>query len=579
MNKLKISTILVIITLFFNSVYSQNVSNNQGIDTISYGEDSSLILRSDFPILMMLDSLADLKYFEYTDSKISMGLCNKYNFSQSDIPQYSDSVYAARLEVLNAKSPFNLVYYKDVKAFIDLYTIRKRDLASRILGLSNLYFPYFETMLDKFNLPLELKYLAVVESSLNTTANSSAGAKGMWQFMYPTGKQYNLEVTSYIDERCDPYKSTVAACRYFTNLYKIYGDWYLVLAAYNYGTGNVNKAIRKAGGALDFWKISRFLPAETRSYIPAFIAVNYFMNYHQEHNLYPTVPKNLYSNIDTVNLKRSVNFKQISEVLGVSIEELSYLNPSYKKGVIPFDDKKIYSLVLPKDHIGNFINNEELIYNYKKEELIDIEEEPKVLARYHKVTKGQTLSLLAKKYKCSLADIKKWNNLRSSHLKIGSNLIVYYNVANEPKREEVKKSKEEIAEKKKEIKADTVLAQNVKKIKIEKTELLSDFCKNYNLNVEEIKNLNEIKKDTVFAGEHIILGYKENLKNINTVQKNTNKDEKYTYYTIQKGDTLWSIASKANVTVEKIVKINNLKSKNAVLKPGQKIKVKNNNNS
>jgi len=312
-----IYTLIIIILNCCSSSFSQNNilndSNNKDLTT------ANITLIPDNPVAAMLDSLANSRFFNFDDS------CdifyNKYNFSEEYIPSYDDSTYRTRIKILDDKSPFDLVYNQDVRSFIELYAIKKRKLTARILGLAKLYFPYFEAQLDKFGLPLELKYLAVAESALNPVATSPAGAKGIWQFMYYTGKQYDLEVTSYIDERNDPYKSTIAACRHFIDLYNIYNDWTLVIAAYNCGAGNVNKAIRRAGGETNFWKIRQFLPAETQSYVPAFIAVNYVMNYAKEHNIYPIMPKITHYQIDTVQIKQLITFKQISEVINIPISK------------------------------------------------------------------------------------------------------------------------------------------------------------------------------------------------------------------------------------------------------------------
>ena len=256
----------------------------------------------------------------------------------------------------------------------------------------------FEEKLDQFDIPLELKHLAVVESALNPSARSWVGASGLWQFMYTTGKIYNLEVTSYVDERRDPYASTIAACRYMKKLYSMYGDWNLVLAAYNSGPGNVNKAIRRSGGHKDYWKIRPYLPRETRGYVPAFIAVNYVMNYAPEHNLYPTVPTHLYSDIDTVHVCRETRFDQISLFTGLTIEELEILNPSLKKNIIP-ETPTCQVLCLPQSTIGTYLANEDSLMNYKpsQPQAVDgyIEEE---IVEYYTVRSGDVLGLIAQRH-------------------------------------------------------------------------------------------------------------------------------------------------------------------------------------
>jgi membrane-bound lytic murein transglycosylase D len=253
--------------------------------TASLAAQQDSIFRDD-PVAAMLDSLARNKYISRIP-KQPVQRNNKFKFAPDSVPKYDALVYEARLAKLNAQSPFDLVYNPQVQGYINLYVFRQRKQVERMLGLSQLYYPMFEEQLDKYKLPLELKHLAVIESALNPTATSRSGARGLWQFMYTTGKAYDLEVTSYVDERCDPYQSTQAACEYLQFLYGMFGDWQLVLAAYNAGPGTINKAIRRAGGGKKtYWEIRPFLPVETQGYVPAFIAANYVMNFHEEHNLY-----------------------------------------------------------------------------------------------------------------------------------------------------------------------------------------------------------------------------------------------------------------------------------------------------
>lgn len=389
------------------------------------GKDSLLILPDD-PILEALDNLVKLSYFEKGIFIADTAKLNVYNFPPDSIPWYDDQVFRERLAKLDAQTPFNLSFNDKVKAFIQLYAVRKKELTSRILGLSYLYFPMFEEELDRQDLPLEFKYLAVVESALNPAVKSRAGAMGLWQFMYHTGKIYHLNVTSYVDERKDPYKSTVAACEYFKFLYNIYGNWELVLAAYNCGPGNVNKAIRRSGGKKDYWDIYPFLPKETRGYVPAFIAVNYIMNYSSEHNLYPVQPKIISHEIDTVQVERQLSFEQLSSTLGIPVEDIEYLNPCYKKGIIPYSGKS-QALCLPKEKVGIFLNNEQAIYSYirAQEDSAEMGLIAEEVRKVHIVKSGENIGSLAKKYNCAVADIKDWNGLRSARLRPGQKLTVY----------------------------------------------------------------------------------------------------------------------------------------------------------
>lgn len=287
------------------------------------------------PVADMLDSLMARKMFSTAFNKPVFPRNNKYKFAEDSVPVYDDYTYQARLAKLDALSPFDLVYNEHVKGFIQLYTVRKRESVQRMMGMAQLYYPMFEEVLDRYNIPLELKHLAVIESALIPYARSKAGAVGLWQFMYPTGKMYGLNVTSYIDERCNPYKATVAAAEYLKMLYTMFGDWQMVLAAYNAGPGTISKAIRRSGGKKTYWEIRPFLPLETQGYVPAFIAANYVMTYGAEHNLYPALPRRTYFEVDTVVVKEQMSFTQLSQALTISEEELLYFNPQYRKNVVP----------------------------------------------------------------------------------------------------------------------------------------------------------------------------------------------------------------------------------------------------
>ena len=327
-------------------------------------------LIEDDAVVAMLDSLATLKIFADGASPHEQKYPPWSSYTESEIPVFSDSVYAARIAVMNENSPFEYIYNYEVKKFIELYSVRKRKLTARILGLSEIYFPLFEEQLDRFDMPLELKYLAVIESALNPVANSKAGAKGLWQFMYGTGKVYGLKVSSYIDDRYDPYKATIAACEHLQDLYDIYGNWSLALAAYNSGAGNVNKAIRRSGGLKNFWAIHKYLPKETRSYVPAFIAASYVLAYANEHKIYPVDPGILYYEVDTVTVRHPLTFSQISEMLNIPWDEIDFLNPAYKQGVIPATPEMTYKLRLRKKNVGDFINNETALYAYKTKDAL-----------------------------------------------------------------------------------------------------------------------------------------------------------------------------------------------------------------
>lgn len=383
-------------------------------------------LMPDDPIVAALDKLYKLDLFEKGYAKISYPKNPKYHFAIDSIPHYDDMIYEARLAKLDALSPFDLEYNPYVQGYINMYTMRRREQVSRMMALSQYYFPMFEEMLDKYNLPLELKYLAICESALNPMAKSRSAAMGLWQFMYPTGKMFGLQVTSYVDERCDPYKSTVAACEYFQYLYGLFGDWQMVLAAYNGGPGTVNKAIRRSGGKKTYWEIRPYLPTETQGYVPAFIAVNYIMNYTSEHNIQTAIPKKVFLDVDTIVVKHQLSFDQISAMLDIPDDEIQYLNPSYRKRVIPVVSGEPSFLTLPANKIATFINNEASIYNYLKPDVLSIDViENQEIKKIHVVKKGEGLSIIAKKYGCTVSDIKSWNGLKSNALSVGKRLTIY----------------------------------------------------------------------------------------------------------------------------------------------------------
>lgn len=347
-----------------------------------------------------------------------------------------DSVYIARLAQMNSviELPFNSI----VRNFINVYTNRQREKVEVMLGLADFYFPIFEEILDMYQLPQEFRMLPVIESALNPRAVSRAGATGIWQFMYGTGRMYNLTINSYIDERRDPIASSHAAARFIRDLYSIYGDWTLVIAAYNCGPGNVNKAIRRAGGKRNYWDIYYFLPRETRGYVPAFIAASYAFNYHKEHNIRP-VPMTLPPMSDTLMVSGMLHFQQISEVLNVPIQVIRDLNPQYKLDIIPARGKQL-SLKLPLEFVGPFIDREQEIFAHKDSIFFNpnnLVTPSRYTASYrhevpsgsqrvtYRVKEGDVLGSIAIKYGVSVAQLRSWNNIRGNLIRVGQNLTIY----------------------------------------------------------------------------------------------------------------------------------------------------------
>jgi membrane-bound lytic murein transglycosylase D len=367
------------------------------------------------------------------------------------------------------------------------------------MGLSQFYFPLIEETLDKNEMPYELKYLAVVESALNPTARSRAGAKGLWQFMYSTGRLYGLQVNSYYDERYDPYKSTEAACAYLKHLYKMFDDWNLALAAYNCGPGNVNKAIRRSGGKRNYWEIYPFLPRETRGYVPAFIAVNYIFNYGSEHNIYPRTPAFRYYETDTIQVSNRISFSHLAEVLKLNVEDIQYLNPEYKRAVIP-QDGNTHTLRLPKGQLAIFLVNEKTI-NDQYTQPIDHSDE--ILAaqeqiEIYRVRNGDYLGRIASRYGVSVRQIKEWNGLRSDNLRVGQRLTIYSRA-----------SYSKPPEKKVDLASNSSESGNFVYYQIQKGDTLWDIAKAKGMSTSELKLLNKnLNERNLKPGDKIIIGKK-----------------------------------------------------------------------
>lgn len=344
-------------------------------------------------------------------------------------PVVSDSVYIDRLQRIPAiiEMPYNEV----VRKFIDMYATRLRQKVAFMLSANNFYMPIFEEALDLYDLPQELKYLPVIESALNPTATSRAGAVGLWQFMLTTGKIYGLKNNSLVDERRDPIKSTRAAVRYLKDLYEIYNDWNLVLAAYNCGPGTINKAIRRAGGEKDFWTLYNYLPKETRGYVPAFIAANYIMTYYCEHNISP-MEMRMPEGTDTIQVSKNLHLQQIADVCKINIDQLRALNPEFKKDIIPGNEEP-YALRLPNNMISCFIEHEDSIYNYKPEvyqkrrftvAIATPKSSSSGKAVYHRIRNGETLGGIAAKYGVSVSQLRRLNGIKGSNIRAGKSIRI-----------------------------------------------------------------------------------------------------------------------------------------------------------
>ena len=531
---------------------SLTLALQERIDSENSGE--AIVEESDV-MLEMIEDIADIPYFEQNKLESSSKSENIYNYPEGYVPVFADSVYAERIDQLRKQTTIDLVYNKHVKSFIDVYAVRKRDHTCRILGLADIYFPMFEQALDKYNIPLEIKYLAVVESALNPRAGSHAGAKGLWQFMYATGKTYKLNVTSLVDDRMDPVKATEAACQHLLDLYNKYDDWFLALAAYNSGAGNVNKAIRRAGGLKNYWAVWPFLPKETRGYVPAFIAVNYVMNYSQEHNLYPTDPGIMADGVDSVTVHAPLHFDQLNEMLNIPMEDIKFFNPQYKASIIPANAKNPMSLRLPEKYIDSFIVHEKELYNFVTKKGIDrkkLEEEMKKVSdrSVHIVKSGENLGSIAKKYRISVNQLKTWNRLKGTTIYPGQKLIVYSSgapMAQAGNSNPVERSTE----------------QKIHTVK--SGENLSVIAKKYKCTVTELKRWNNLKSNTLQIGQKL---------KVYPPANGSSSSSGKIVHTVKSGDNLWDLSKKYGVSVEQIRKLNGLSSK-AVLKVGQKLVIRN----
>ena len=434
---------------FSTPVLAQSDDNETEI-TVTNAEGKKEIIDLPEAMTSEYDSLLSV-YNSRTYLKINTD-CNMPDVN----PVYSKEVYKERLARI--PSVIELPYNDVVQKFIDRYSGRLRRSVSIMLGAQNFYMPTFEEALESYGLPLELKYLPVIESALNPNAVSRVGATGLWQFMLSTGKQYGLEVNSLVDERRDPVRASYAAAHYLRDLYKIFGDWNLVIAAYNCGPDNINKAIHRSNGATDYWQIYPYLPKETRGYVPAFIAANYIMNYYCDHNICP-MQADLPGKTDTVVVSRDVHFEQVAKVLGMEIGQIQQLNPQYRRNIVNGSTRPM-ALRLPATLVGKFIDNEDSIYAYRPDMLlakrteVDVNEDAPSYSRHSSsssrskssssrksrskgkkgkknkggrnvtIRQGDTLSEIAKRNGTTVKKLKKLNKISGSGIRAGKKLRI-----------------------------------------------------------------------------------------------------------------------------------------------------------
>ncbi|MCF6139716.1 LysM peptidoglycan-binding domain-containing protein [Flavobacterium sp. K77] len=501
------------------------------------------------------------------------------NFDQKIDFELPTDLLKKRLAAMDAKSPFNIEYNIGLENIIKSFLKNRKRSFERLMAVSEYYFPLFEEALARKNVPLEIKYLAVVESALNPKAVSRMGATGLWQFMYQTGKQYGLKIDSYVDERSDPLKASEAAANYMTNMFKIFGDWDLVLASYNSGPGNVSKAIRRSGGQQNYWNIRKNLPKETQGYVPAFLATMYIYEYHKEHGIVPEKAFIKHFATDTIRIKQQLTFKQISDLLDVPVAQLQLLNPSYKLNVVPYYHDQEHFLRLPQDKIAVFASNEDKMYAYAQHEM-DQREKPFQMSRavvvkdsigtkandpgpkssFYRVQRGDNLSNVAAKYDVTVAEIKQWNNLRSNSLAYGKSLRIEPPTGKQDKI--ITKSIREtnpvvaVSTSSKIVKDDKEATTSSEAIYVvQKGDNLGNIAKKHNVSVADIQSWNGLTTDAVQIGATIQIAKLE----VDTKQDLANAQERRDVeYVVQKGDNLSAIASKFGTSLSDIKQWNKL---------------------
>jgi len=513
MTKKAIFSILISSSIIFTAFSKNSTQNKDSLKT-------TLDIQTNFD--QNLDSLLTLWYLQKT-IKTDYSAHNKQ--PDSVIPEFPDSVYIQRLQSI--PSVIDLSYNKIVRNYIHVYTQQRRESVEVMIGLSDYYFPKIEEIFESYGLPTELKYMAIIESALNPRAVSRVGATGMWQFMYATARMYDLTVNSFVDERLDPIKAAHAAALFMKDLYSMFNDWTLVIAAYNCGPGNVNKAIRRTGGSRDFWKIYYYLPRETRGYVPAFIAAAYTMNFYQEHNLNPKYPE-IPLATDTIIINDNLHLKQVAEVLDIPLKALRDLNPQYKLDIIPAKGTE-FGLTLPMEFTGKFIDLQDSIFSYKDSIYFSADNMIRNPQRsyyippaptnrdklVYTVKSGDNLGFIAEWYNVRASEIRYWNNIRGNMIRVGQKLNIYV-----PKGSAAKYA-----------------------------------------------DINKLS----FAEKQRRIG-----KKVSTSQKSRSQisNDNYVYYKVGSGDTIWEIAKKyPGVTETEILQLNNMTSGRS-LKAGQYIKIK-----
>ena len=538
------------LTLEMMEVYEENEGRSAaGINPEDYTPEVS-------------DSLLSLWYVH---SRVSADDISEYDMDsvrfQSNV---SDEVYIERIKQMN--SFITLPYNDIVKNYIILYSEKMSAKMSEILGLSRYYMPIFEEILNRYDMPEELKAMAVIESALNPRAVSRAGAKGMWQFMYATAKMYDLHIDSFVDERLDPVKSAEAAAQYLKDSYEIFGDWNLAIASYNCGAGNVNRAIRRSGGKREFWDIYPYLPRETRGYVPAFVGALYAMNYYKEHGIKPAAIE-MPAHVDTFRINKMLHLRQVSDLTGAPIDELKNLNPQYSHEIIPGNDRE-YILRLPYNYSNAFIDNEDSLYRHKADEYFN----PVTLKKIkdgadgervvYTVRSGDYLGRIASRHRCTVAQIKRWNNLSSNNIRVGQRLVIYRG-GNAPASASSSSSA-----------AKSAPPANATTYTVKSGDVLGKIAERHGCTVAQLKSWNGLTSNNIRVGQKLIVAAPaaKASQTAQTSKAASSSSGEYTTYVVREGDSFYSIAKNyPGVSAQNIMDYNGLSS--SKIRPGMTIKI------
>ena len=547
-----------LITLYEDS----EVKNHNGIAPEDYTAEVSDSLLNVW-YLQNLISQSEEDYYDMDSVKF-----------ESNVP---DSVYIERIRQMN--SFITLPYNSIVKNHIIKYSEKMPNTIGKILGLCDYYMPYFDEIFNKYDMPEELKAMAVIESAMNPLAVSRAGAKGMWQFMYSTAKIYGLHIDSFVDERLDPYKAAEAAAQYLQDSYEIFGDWNLAIASYNCGAGNVNRAIRRSGGSRAFWDIYPYLPRETRGYVPAFVGALYTMKFYKEHGIKP-VSVELPAPVDTFRINKMLHLKQVSELTGAPLDELKNLNPQYRHEIIPGNSKE-YILRIPYQYTNAFIDNEDSLYRHKA----DVYFNPVTLKKIqdggdgeritYRVKSGDYLGKIASRYGTTVAKIKRWNNLKSNNIRVGQRLIIYRG-GNAPASAETSSTSSSGSNQ------SSASTTGGTTYTVKSGDALSTIAERYKVTVSQLKKWNNLSSNNIRVGQKLIVSQQPasaqkttETKPTATQQSSTVKANDpnigYTEYIVKDGESLYIIAKKfPGVSAQNIMDFNGIGSN---IKPGMKIKI------